>query len=122
VRTHFIEEIDLRALTDDALSELNAFNNAFRAESAPEDPPTPLDITVANYRNMPDFYSLRDFVVRTGLKPHLDLMNDADEGKLPDPLSLAMRKEIREELDTTRIERGGEEFAALVPGNGGRLK
>lgn len=65
MQTHSIEAIDLRSLPDEEMAELNAFNNALRAETTPEDPPAPVDVTIASYRNIPDYVELRDFVVRT---------------------------------------------------------
>src|SRR5438045_2104229 len=60
-----IEAIDIRTLTDEQIAEANDFLNAVRAESNPEDPPRPLDVAIATYRNLPDFLDLRIFTVRT---------------------------------------------------------
>jgi GNAT superfamily N-acetyltransferase len=60
-----IEEVDIRALSDAEIVEANAFENTFAAESHPEDPPTPVEITRASLRNLPDFVVIRMFYVRT---------------------------------------------------------
>src|SRR5438445_6380545 len=70
-----IEAIDVRALTDEQIAEANDFVNAVRAESNPEDPPRPLDVAIATYRNLPDFLDLRIFTVRT---PEGELIADGE--------------------------------------------
>jgi mycothiol synthase len=60
-----IEAVDIRTLSDAEIAEANAFENLFAAESRPEDPPTPVEITTASLRNIPDFVVIRLFYVRT---------------------------------------------------------
>jgi GNAT superfamily N-acetyltransferase len=50
-----ITQVDLAALTEDDIVTLNTFGNILKAESNPQDPPTPVDLTRANVRNIPDF-------------------------------------------------------------------
>ena len=59
-----IVEIDLPSLGDEEIAELNAFGNVLRAESEPDDPPTPDDVAAAAYRNPPAFSVDREFVAR----------------------------------------------------------
>lgn len=56
-----IEEVDLRSLSEDDIVALNTFNNVLQAESDPEDPPIPLEMTRANVRNIPEVVALRTF-------------------------------------------------------------
>ncbi|MFN2614365.1 MAG: GNAT family N-acetyltransferase [Actinomycetota bacterium] len=50
-----IEEIDLRSLNDEMITKYNTFSNLLRAESNPEDPPIPVEMTIAQLRNIPEF-------------------------------------------------------------------
>jgi GNAT superfamily N-acetyltransferase len=59
-----IEEVDLRALSDDDYVRLNVFENIFRTEEIPEDPPRPLELTISSSRNIPDFVVVREFWAR----------------------------------------------------------
>jgi GNAT superfamily N-acetyltransferase len=59
-----IEEVDLPTLSDEDIAARNAFGNILKAESTPDDPPTPLDVTRARVRNIPAFYAVRSFCVR----------------------------------------------------------
>ena len=56
--------VDYRSLTDEQIAALNAFENAMGAESDPEDPPTPLEVTRANATNHPDVLVIREFWAR----------------------------------------------------------
>jgi len=58
-----IEELDLRTLTDEHIATLNAFSNLMSAESRPEDPPTPVEVTTASLRNIPDFVDAKGYVI-----------------------------------------------------------
>ncbi len=60
-----IEVIDVRALTDAEIAEANDFNNACRAESHPEDPPTPLDIAMTAMRAIPEHVVINEFWARS---------------------------------------------------------
>lgn len=62
--TPLIEEVDIRALSDDVIAELNAFGNILRAEDRPDDPPRPLELAIANVRNLPDRYAVPLWFVR----------------------------------------------------------
>jgi mycothiol synthase len=65
MQTEFqIEKIDLRALPDEEIALLNAFSNAMRAESHPEDPPRPLEVAIASIRAIPDVIVMHNFLVR----------------------------------------------------------
>jgi hypothetical protein len=71
-----------------------------------------------------------DFVLAaSGLRPQLDLMNGAGEGKIPDPLGTAMRHEMRRAVDgvdikeldgatvfRTKTENGGSDSLKKVEG------
>jgi GNAT superfamily N-acetyltransferase len=59
-----IEEIDIRALSDDDVVVLNAFGNIIREEIHPEDPPRPVELTRSSVDNIPDFIVTRDFWAR----------------------------------------------------------
>src|SRR5437870_5385141 len=59
-----IEEVDLRNLPDDDYRRLNDFENVCHAEEVPEDPPRPLELTIASSKNIPDFVVVREFWVR----------------------------------------------------------
>jgi GNAT superfamily N-acetyltransferase len=59
-----IVPIDYRSLTDEHIVALNAFENAMAAESNPEDPPTPLEVTRAIVTNHPDVLVIREFWAR----------------------------------------------------------
>jgi GNAT superfamily N-acetyltransferase len=59
-----IEEVDLKNLPDDDYARLNDFENRVRAEEIPEDPPRPLEQTVASSKNIPDFIVVREFWAR----------------------------------------------------------
>ena len=56
-----ISEIDVRAMTDQEIAAGNEFGNKMAAESNPEDPPTPLDVAIAETRTLPDFLVVRLF-------------------------------------------------------------
>lgn len=56
-----IEEVDLKALSEEDIVRLNTFGNIMRVESRPEDPPTPIELTRANVENIPDFIAVRVF-------------------------------------------------------------
>lgn len=59
-----IVPIDYRALEDEHIAALNAFENVMDAEAHPEDPPTPLEITRATATNHPDVLVIREFWAR----------------------------------------------------------
>ena len=59
-----IEEVDLRALSDNQIAELNAYSNTLNAEAMPEDPPRPVELTAASVRNIPTFVVVREFWAR----------------------------------------------------------
>jgi len=63
-----IEEVDIRNLSDAEIAETNAFENVFAVESHPEDPPTPLEVTVATIRNLPEFVVIRQFTARSSAR------------------------------------------------------
>ncbi len=56
-----IEEVDYRALSDDQIRLVNDFANVLRAESNPDDPPTPLEATAAEIRSRPAFAVIHQF-------------------------------------------------------------
>ncbi len=58
-----MEELDVRALTDEQIARMNAFANTMSAESWPDDPPTPLEVTTARLRNLPDFIDGTVYIV-----------------------------------------------------------
>jgi GNAT superfamily N-acetyltransferase len=60
-----ITEIELATITDEEIAETNEFGNILRAESRPEDPPRPVELTAANIRNIPAFISVRPFIARS---------------------------------------------------------
>ncbi|MGH8545210.1 MAG: GNAT family N-acetyltransferase [Gammaproteobacteria bacterium] len=59
-----IEEIDVRKVSDHDAQAINVFDNVLRAESHPSDPPTPVELTAAGLRNIPDFANVRMFLAR----------------------------------------------------------
>jgi mycothiol synthase len=59
-----IVPIDYRTISEEQIAALNAFENAMAADSNPEDPPTPLEITRANATNHPDVLVIREFWAR----------------------------------------------------------
>jgi mycothiol synthase len=59
-----IVPIDYRAISEDDVVALNVFENAMAAESDPDDPPTPLDITRATATNHPDVLVINEFWAR----------------------------------------------------------
>jgi len=59
-----IERIDPRTASEDLLREMNAFGNRCRAESRPEDPPTPDEQVIAGVRAMPPFVHPSHFLIR----------------------------------------------------------
>lgn len=64
--THAIEAIDVRAMSDAELADLNTLRNTLRAESRPGDPPVPLAMTQASFRNIPEIDEVRLWFVRDG--------------------------------------------------------
>ena len=65
-----IVPIDYAAISAEQIAALNAFENAMAAESNPEDPPTPLEITRANATNHPDVLVIREFWAQRGGRRH----------------------------------------------------
>lgn len=59
-----IEELDVRAMSGEDIVRLNMLGNILRAESNPEDPPRPVELTRASVENLPDFFKLRLFAGR----------------------------------------------------------
>jgi GNAT superfamily N-acetyltransferase len=60
-----IEQIaDLASLSDDDIRAMNTFGNIISAESFPDDPPTPLELTAAGVRAIPGFVAYREFWAR----------------------------------------------------------
>ena len=59
-----IEAIDVRGQSDGEIAETHSFWTAIRAESHPEDPPTPLDVEIARIRNLPSFVEICEFAAR----------------------------------------------------------
>lgn len=59
-----ITEVDLPSLSDDEIVRLNTFTNALRAETDPDDPPTPVSMTAAAARAIPPVIWLREFWAR----------------------------------------------------------
>lgn len=55
-----IERVDYRALTDEQLRILNEFENVMQAEEYPDDPPKPLEQTVAFTRNLPGYFVVNE--------------------------------------------------------------
>jgi hypothetical protein len=114
-----VEQLDEVIDYDAVYESMEGFLPAFVKESVDR----ARRYAIARNEGRPDTLTTEDLIhAAEGLKPHLDLMNGANEGKVDDRLSTALRREVREELDTTRVTRGGEPFGELVPGNGGRLK
>lgn len=56
-----IEELDIASMSEQDVARLNAFDNALAAEVLPEDPPTPVELTKAEYENIPDFFDFREW-------------------------------------------------------------
>ncbi len=56
-----IEEVDLRSLSEEDIVAVNTFQNIMRAESNPEDPPRPVELTRANVRNIPEIVWVREY-------------------------------------------------------------
>jgi GNAT superfamily N-acetyltransferase len=56
-----IDEVDVRALSDEDVARKNAFGIVLRAEELPDDPPEPVHRTAAWYRNVPDSWVVREF-------------------------------------------------------------
>lgn len=59
-----IEEVDLASLGDAEVPALNAFENLLQAETHPDDPPVPADLTRDQVRNIPEVMARRDFWAR----------------------------------------------------------
>jgi mycothiol synthase len=59
-----IVEIDYSKLDDADFVAINAFENELKDEARPEDPKTPLERTIAQVKNLPDFLSFREFWIR----------------------------------------------------------
>jgi len=59
-----IEKVDVRTLSDAQIVEINAYNNVLNAESMPEDPPRPVELTAAAVRNIPSFVVVKEFWAR----------------------------------------------------------
>jgi GNAT superfamily N-acetyltransferase len=92
-----IRAIDVKALSAEERVDLNAIQNAMRAESHPEDPPTPVEELEARFANMPSFVRVwawlgrdekgqvvcwaRSLSLDTGDNPHLARV---DMGVLPE--------------------------------------
>jgi GNAT superfamily N-acetyltransferase len=56
-----IVPVDYRSLSEEQIVALNAFENAMGAESDPDDPPTPLEVTRATATNHPDVVVINEF-------------------------------------------------------------
>lgn len=56
-----IREVDYPSLTTDDIRALNAFDNILEQEAHPDDPPTPVEVTQAEVRSIPDFVAFREF-------------------------------------------------------------
>ena len=80
-----IHEIDIRNLTDDEIVELHEFGVLMSAESRPEDPPTPIEVTRASFASIPDFLRMRAYVARASDGAIVGLANanfwDAEENR-----------------------------------------
>lgn len=63
-KSHAIEAADVRSLDEGELTELNAFQNAIRLEARPGDPPLPVELTIANARNLPKMDEVQLWLVR----------------------------------------------------------
>lgn len=50
-----IRPIDVRTAPEADCAALNRFRNRMHAELEPDDPPTPLDVLLTTFRNLPDF-------------------------------------------------------------------
>ncbi|MBI4729810.1 MAG: GNAT family N-acetyltransferase [Acidobacteria bacterium] len=59
-----IEEVDIPSLSDADIEAVNAYGNVLRAESHPEDPPRPVELTRAHVRNIPSFVGVWGFWAR----------------------------------------------------------
>lgn len=53
-----IREIDVRNISDEDIALANRHNNVMKAERRPEEPATPLELSMAGWRNIPSFYSV----------------------------------------------------------------
>lgn len=80
--------------------------------------------SLARNNGEPGILTTEDFIhAALGLRPQLDLMNGANEGKMPDTLGGVMRREIADVVSATTIERGGAAFGTLaVEHDNGRIK
>jgi GNAT superfamily N-acetyltransferase len=56
-----IEEVDCACVSDDDVRRYNTFENVLSAESHPEDPPTPIEVTTPWLRHIPELVRRRDF-------------------------------------------------------------
>lgn len=56
-----ISEVDVRNATDGQLERLNTLTNILRQESRPDEPPVPLELTIAGARNIPSFVDIWGF-------------------------------------------------------------
>jgi mycothiol synthase len=56
-----IDSVDLRSLTEEQTVAVTAFSNILRAESVPEDPPRPVELTRAHLQNIPTWVDFRTF-------------------------------------------------------------
>lgn len=59
-----IERIEHASLSDPDVEVLNAFENVMQAESHPDDPPIPVELTAARERNIPPFIVAHEFWAR----------------------------------------------------------
>lgn len=59
-----IQEMDLNTVSHDDIVAWNTYDNIMSAEARPEDPPTPVEVTRAGVRNIPDFLVPRIFIAR----------------------------------------------------------
>lgn len=58
-----IREIDVRNISDDDIANYNRYNNILKAERRPEEPPTPIELSTAGWRNIPGFVDVWEWAV-----------------------------------------------------------
>jgi GNAT superfamily N-acetyltransferase len=56
-------EIDVRNISDADIARYNRHNNVMKAERRPEEPPTPLELSVAGWRNIPAIAQVWEWAV-----------------------------------------------------------
>jgi mycothiol synthase len=72
-----IHAIDVRDQSDDFIVAMNEYSNAMRAESNPDDPPTPIEVARARAKAIPEFVEIFAF---TALDPDGAVVGTAEIG------------------------------------------